>query len=209
MKEFFEEKIFGQHVDLNDPAIVKAMGTPVAHYVCVGVFTKALKQLTIAEQEPTLLEPERMLSTCQPFPWSRMILEDARTVFNLVPCENAFELEFAKFLDKAKDVAAFAKLPSAFGFSIEYTDGAMNLRSYYPDFVAVDKQGTRWLLETKGQETDEVKHKDNAAMQWCANASQLTGTSWKYQKVPQKAFEMLQPTELKHLKALEPAAKLF
>jgi type III restriction enzyme len=208
VREFFEEKIFGQHVDVYDPEIVKAMGSPVAHYVCVDVFTKVLKQLTIAEQEPTLLEPERMLSSCQPFPWSRQILEEARTVFNLVPCENAFELSFAKFLDRAKDVAAFAKLPSSFGFSIEYTDGGMNLRSYYPDFVAVDRQGTRWLLESKGQETDEVKHKDNAATQWCLSASQLTGTPWKYQKVSQKAFELLQPTELKHLKALEPA-KLF
>jgi hypothetical protein len=44
------------------------MCTPVAHYVCVDVFTKALKKLTIAEQEPTLLEPEPMLSACQPFP---------------------------------------------------------------------------------------------------------------------------------------------
>ena len=51
------------------------MSTPVAHYVCVDVFSKALKKLTIAEQEPTLLEPERMLSTCQPFPWSRQVLE--------------------------------------------------------------------------------------------------------------------------------------
>jgi hypothetical protein len=33
---------------------------------------------------------------------------------------------------------------------------AMNLRSYYPDFVAVDDKGTRWLLESKGAETGEV-----------------------------------------------------
>jgi hypothetical protein len=29
------------------------MSTPVAHFVCVDVFSKALKKLTIAEQEPT------------------------------------------------------------------------------------------------------------------------------------------------------------
>ena len=80
------------------------MSTPVAHYVCVDVFSKALKKLTIAEQEPTLLEPERMLSTCQPFPWSRQVWEGVKTVFNLVPCDNAFERDFAKFLDNAQDV---------------------------------------------------------------------------------------------------------
>ena len=35
--------------------------------------------------------------------------------------------------DNAKDVQAFAKLPRAFGFAIEYTDTAMNLRNYEPD----------------------------------------------------------------------------
>jgi hypothetical protein len=36
----------------------------------------------------------------------------------------------------------------------------MNLRSYYPDFVAVEQDGSHWLLETKGQETSEVQRKD-------------------------------------------------
>ena len=183
VREFFEQKAFGQTVDLSDSIVVKAMGTPVSHYVCVDVFSKALKKLTIAEQEPTLLEPERMLSGCQPFPWSRPVLEDARTVFNLVPCDNNFEREFAKFLNNAPDVTRFGKLAQPFGFAIDYTDGAMNLRSYYPDFVAVDDKSTHWLLETKGAETGEVAHKD-AAAQWCANATQLTGKKWEYLKIP-------------------------
>lgn len=205
VREFFEEKAFGHVVDLSDTEVVKAMSTSVAHYVCVGVFEKELKQLTICEQEPLLLEPERMLSSCQPFPWSRQVWEGAHTVFNLVPCDNGFERDFAKFLDSAEDVASFAKLPQPFGFSIEYTDGGMNLRSYYPDFVAVDGNGTRWLLETKGAETEDVVHKDAAAQQWCANATQLTNAQWKYLKIPQKEFEMLQPSCLEHLKALSPA----
>lgn len=206
VREFFEQKAFGHSVDLSDSLIVKAMSTSVAHYVCVGVFSKELKELTIAEQEPVLLEPERKLSTCQPFPWSRQVWEGTHTVFNLVPCDNGFERDFAKFLDNAEDVAAFAKLPQQFGFSIEYTDGAMNLRSYYPDFVAVDRKRTHWLLETKGAETGDVVHKDAAATQWCANATQLTKTEWKYLKVPQKGFETLQPNRLEHLIALSPAS---
>jgi type III restriction enzyme len=162
--------------------------------------------LTIAEQEPTLLEPERMLSSCQPFPWSRAVWEGVKTVFNLVPCDNQFEREFARFLDGAPDVTAFAKLPQPFGFSIEYTDPAMNLRSYHPDFVAVDDKGTRWLLETKGAETAEVGQKDAAAVQWSENATQLTGTKWMYLKVQQKAFETLQPNRFEHLTALRAAA---
>jgi type III restriction enzyme len=199
VREFFEQKAFGKIVELSDGTTVKAMSTPLAHYVCVDVFSKALKKLTIAEQEPQLLEPNRMLSSCTPCPWSRPVWEGVKTVFNLVPCDNALERDFAKFLENASDVTAYAKLPQPFGFSIEYTDGAMNLRSYYPDFVAVDKQGTHWLLETKGLETGEVAKKDTAAALWCENATGLTETKWEYVNVPQKEFERLQPTRLSDL----------
>jgi type III restriction enzyme len=203
VKDFFEQKAFGHPVDLNDLAAVKAMGTAVAHYVCVDVFKKALLELTIEEQTPQLLEPARMLSGCQPFPWSRPVWEGRKCVLNLVPCDNDFEREFAKFLDTAPDVTAFSKLPQVFGFCIEYTDSAMNLRSYYPDFVAVDKDGVHWLLETKGQETSDVLRKDAAAVGWCETASQLTKGIWKYIKVPQKEFQALHPSRLADLIALQ------
>lgn len=205
VREFFEQKAFGHFADLTEPAVVKAMSTAVAHYVCVDVFKKALQALTIEEQKPELLEPARMLSSCQPFPWSRPVWEGEKCVFNLVPCDNDFEREFAKFLDNAKDVVAFAKLPRAFGFVIEYTDTAMNLRNYEPDFVAVDKSGTHWILESKGQENVDVLRKDIAAVRWCENATKLTDEQWKYAKVPQKEFEVLQPTRLADLAALMPA----
>ena len=97
---------------------------------------------------------------------------------------------------------AFAQLPQPFCFSIDYTDAGMNLRSYYPDFVAVDTAGTHWLIETKGMETADVSHKDRAAQNWCENASLLTGKSWSYLKVPQKGFEVLQASKLADLAAL-------
>src|SRR3989441_134063 len=203
VREFFEQKAFGHLADLNDAATVKAMSTAVAHYVCVDVFKKALLELTIEELPPQLLELARMLLSCQPFPWSRPVWEGKKCVFNLVPCDNDFEREFAKFLDHAEDVRAFAKLPQAFGFAIEYIDAGKNLKSYYPDFVSVDYQGVHCLLETKGQETAEVARKDAAASQWCENTTKLTGTSWNYLKVPQKEFEALQATRLADLAALQ------
>jgi type III restriction enzyme len=204
VREFLELKAFGHRVDLEDKAVVRAISTPVAHYVCVDIFKKSLLALTIEEQKPQLLEPARVLSSCQPFPWSRPVWEGRKCVFNLVPCDNDFEREFAKFLDNAPDVTTFSKLPRAFGFSIEYTDAAMNLRNYEPDFVAVDEAGTHWLLESKGQENVDVLRKDVAAARWCENATKLTDAKWKYMKVPQKGFEALQPTRLADLAALAP-----
>lgn len=206
VREFFEYKAFSHPVDLTDPSVVRAMSTAVAHYVCVGVFKKALQALTIEEQTPQLLEPARMLSTCQPFPWSRPVWEGQKCIFNLVPCDNDFEREFAKFLDNATDVRAFSKLPRAFGFAIEYTDTSMNLRNYEPDFVAVDNSGTYWLLESKGQENVDVLRKDIAAARWCENATQLAGKPWRYVKVPQKEFQALQPNRLIDLSALAPVS---
>ena len=84
----------------------------------------------------------------------------------------------------------------------------MNLRSYYPDFVARDSTGQHWLIETKGMESAEVSQKDSAAGNWCENASTLTGVAWRYLKVPQKGFEVLQPRHLADLAALHPQ-KLF
>jgi type III restriction enzyme len=205
VKDFFENKAFGRWVDLEKRETVRAMATPVAAYVCTEEFKRVLKQLSIAEQEPQLLGPSRMLSSCQPFPWSRKVHEADHSVLNMVPCDNEFELAFSKFLDDAEDVQAFSKLPQPFGFSIDYTDAGMNLRSYYPDFVAVDTNGTHWLIETKGAETAEVVYKDSAARNWCENATELAGTKWQYLKIPQKAFEVLQPSKLEHLQALAPS----
>ncbi len=96
----------------------------------------------------------------------------------------------------AADVRAFAKLPQRFGFAIEYTDSATNLRYYEPDFVAVHEDGTHYLIETKGQENVDVAYKDRAAMIWCENATLLTGTAWRYVKVPQVEWGKLQPSRL-------------
>ena len=202
VREFFENKAFGRWVDLNDHVTIRAMATPVASYVCTEEFKRVLKGLSIAEQEPQLLEPARLLSSCQPFPWSRKVYEADHCVFNMVPCDNDFEKAFAHFLDDAEDIAAFAKLPQPFGFSIDYVDLGMNLRSYYPDFVAVDADGGHWLVETKGMESSEVSQKDAAAANWCENASALTKVPWRYLKVPQKGFEVLQPRNFSDLAAL-------
>jgi type III restriction enzyme len=186
-------------VNLEDPAILKAMSTNVAQYVCVQTFKKELLSKTIEEQKPKLEGADRFLSGLAAFPWSRPTYEGKKTILNLIPCDNEFEEEFARFLDKADDVKSFSKIPQTYGFAIEYTDGNYNLRNYYPDFVAVAKDGTHWLLETKGMESEETEFKDRAAALWCENATSLTKTNWRYKKVPQQKFKQLQPSNLSDL----------
>ncbi|HRR83176.1 MAG TPA: DEAD/DEAH box helicase family protein [Planctomycetota bacterium] len=201
VREFLATKAFGRVVDLSQGAVIKAISTNVAHYVTVRVFGEALRGLLIEAKKPQLLHAGRRLSETPPFPFSRLAIPAAKTVFNLVPCVNDFEKAFARFLEHAEDVEAFAKLPEPFGFYIEYTDSACNLRYYEPDFVAVAADATHYLLETKGREDVTVQHKDRAAELWCENASRLTGVSWRYVKVPEKGMKALGPAQLADLVA--------
>jgi type III restriction enzyme len=192
VREFLTHIAFGATVDLELPALIEALDRALTQYVVRDSFVKALRPLLIEDQQPILLKPGRLLSGTDPFPWGQDAPVCAKTIFNKVPCDNAFEARFARFLDNASDVARFAKLPLNFGFTIPYTDSAGNMRNYYPDFVAVDAEGAHILIETKGREDLEVSRKDASAHAWCERASELTGTTWRYAKVLQTDFEAAQ-----------------
>ena len=199
VREFLEHKAFGESVDLSDAAVVKAIQHKLVRHVTLREFGKALREKVVQEVAPVLGGQARKISETPAFPWSRPVVTASKCVLNRVPCDNEFERRFAQFLEKAPDVARFSKLTSHFGFSIKYTDAGANLRNYEPDFVAVDDNGTHWLLETKGREDIHVQHKDRAAEFWCENATALTGVAWKYLIVHQKAFEDLAPDDFESL----------
>jgi type III restriction enzyme len=196
VKEFLRDRAFGETVDLTDKAIIRAIATSVAQYLTVKTFATVLRSLVVEELAPVLEHPGRTLSETEAFPFSRPTFEASKTVFNLVAADNDFEREFAYFLQDATDVTSFSKLPKRFGFTIEYTDSATNLRYYEPDFVAIDLDGVHYVIETKGQENIDVAHKDRAATIWAENATLLTDTTWIYFKVPQIEFGHLQATVL-------------
>ena len=195
VKDFLENKAFGKRVDLETPEMVRAIGSNVATHVTITTFVRALRSLVVQELTPKLISAGRPLSETPSFPFGRKPIEAKKTVFNFLAASNNFEDAFGRFLEGAHDVDAFAKIPKRFGFTIDYTDNAANLRYYEPDFVAKLTSGVHVIIETKGQEDVDVKHKDRAATIWAENATLLTGTEWRFLKVPQKAFEQLEPTE--------------
>ena len=203
VREFLATKAFGGPVDLDSPEMVKAIGSNVAQYVTVKSFVAELRGLVVTELEPELKSEGRRLSEVTGFPWSRPTVAASKCVYNLVPCSNGFEKEFAVFLQSAEDVDRFSKLPERFGFAIEYIDPTGNLRYYEPDFVAVTGDGVHHLVETKGMEDVNVAGKDRAAKLWCSNASALTQSVWSYLKVRQHEYNQLQPTCFADLVALQ------
>jgi type III restriction enzyme len=203
VREFLATKAFGKTVELEGAEMIHAISSNVARFVTVNLFVKALRALVVEEQVPQLVA-SRQVSETPAFPYSRPhAFAASKTIFNLAACDNDFEERFARFLENARDVTAFAKLPPQFGFAIEYTDSATSLRYYEPDFVAILDDGSHRLIETKGREDPDVAHKDRAARLWCENATLLTKQRWSYVKVPQAGFEKLQPTVFADLAVFE------
>jgi len=203
VREFLANKAFGKTVDLGTPEMVKAISSTPAQFITIRAFVSELRKVAVEQMEPQLVNTGRRLSTTEKFPWSRPTLQAAKCIFNQVPCDNEFEKEFARFLEHdADDIIRFSKLPERFGFAIAYMDSATNLRYYEPDFIAVTKDETHYLIETKGMEDVNVAHKDRAAGLWCENATKLTGTSWHYLKVRQEDYRRLQPGQFSDLMVL-------
>lgn len=87
---------------------------------------------------------------------------------------------------------------------IVYTDAAMNLRSYYPKFIAVAEGSTHWLLEIRGRETPRMHFKGALADRWHVNLAGLTSTPWRYFKSAQRDLGAPRPGSMRAPSVLAP-----
>jgi len=192
VKKYVEEKLFTQKINLNDPKdgyrALYQLSSPEVQQKLINLFVETFKDMTFTEREPQREDVIR-LSDIGPFVWPKLVYPANKTIFNYVPCDNEYELEFSKFLDKANDVKAFSKIVPKMGFYMEYRDSQDNLRLYYPDFIILTTDGEHIIAETKGRIDIDVEYKDNRAKQWCKDVNQLTGEKWSYIRVDQKEFE--------------------
>jgi len=189
VRDYLSQRVFDRPVDLADKVVLRRLAENDAQQIVIGSFQKSIRALAISEREATITESAVWVSETPAFPWSRTTVDAAKTVFNLTPVDNSLERRFAEFLDRATDVAAFAKLTLNSRFALEYISSTGALRYYYPDFVVRLMDDSCIILETKGLEDVEVALKDQRARRWCRDASRLSGRSWSYHKVPQVAFD--------------------
>lgn len=189
VRDYLRDRVFERPVELDDKVILRRLAENDAQQLVVGAFQQVIRDLSIEEREPTIEESAFRISDTPAFPWSREVVEAERTVFNLTPVDNRFEGRFAKFLDGATDVAAFAKLTLNSRFALEYISSTGALRYYYPDFLVRLADDSCLVVETKGMEDIEVAHKDRRARRWCRDATSLSGREWAYEKVRQRVFE--------------------
>ncbi len=188
VRKYVREIFFGQEVDLETEQIRRLLSHAVNRDHIISTLAKAIGDKSISKITSTLRSDPLSLMELDGFYWRREWCELDKTIFNVTPCFNPFEKHFAQFLEQAEDIDRFAKLAESYTkFSIEYLNHKGAISTYYPDYVAAQKAGDgttiMWLIETKGWEQADVPLKDARAVEWCRDASKLTGTVWKYLKV--------------------------
>ena len=110
---------------------------------------------------------------------------------NLLPYANDFEYRFCLFLDREDNgVISFIKNDRNLNFFLEYVNSKNGISYYLPDFIIKTKRGYV-MAETKGRIDDDVKLKDERALEWCSDVSALTGESWQYIRVDQEIYDSL------------------
>jgi type III restriction enzyme len=189
VRDYLKQRVFEHPVELENKVILRRLAENDAQALVVGAFCEAIRALAITERKPTIEESALRVSDTSPFPWSRETVPGKNTIFNLTPVDSSLEARFARFLDQATDVSAWAKLTMNTRFALEYISKAGALRYYYPDFVTRLSDDSCLIVETKGQEDLDVALKDRRARRWCEDATRLSGREWAYEKVPQRLFD--------------------
>jgi type III restriction enzyme len=190
VRSYLESRIFEEAVELDDKVVLRRLAENDAQELVKQAFAEAIRGLRLTEREATITETAIRMTETPPFSWSRTTVECERTVFNLTAVDNDLERRFALFLDRATDVAAFAKLPVFGRFALEYIAENGALRYYYPDFVVRLSDDSCMLVETKGLRDPDVPFKDKRARRWCRDATRLTGRQWSYMRTDQDAFDV-------------------
>lgn len=201
VKEYIHTVLFGIPVSMEKDYVLIRLNKPDAKAAIFQTFVETIRGRSVQSQVVRPTGEALHFSNTPGYEWSRSVYPGAKTVFNLVACDNEFEAEFASFLDKASDVAAYAKNNLYTHFSLDYQSSEGSIRYYYPDFIVSLATGDRWLVETKGIEDVEVERKDARATQWCTEASAIAGVTWQYVKVPYDIFKTSTATTFSELAA--------
>ncbi|BAU22777.1 hypothetical protein THC_0379 [Caldimicrobium thiodismutans] len=185
LERCFETKI----KDIEDEKLRKNLNDISIQEAVIDLLAKEIGKISVETKKEVIKLGSFKLSSIEPFIWRRKHLRCKKTVFNFVAVYNNFEEKFANFLDNANDIEKFSALADK--FSIDYLSSKGAIRFYYPDFVAVQKVGSKkvfWIIETKGKEYEDTDKKDEAIKKWCMDITTQTGQEWKYLKVMQKDF---------------------
>ena len=193
IKEFLQEKLFAEKVDLENPNIARNLSETNVRLTIRETFKKYINKLTVVDTGTTEVQNYIKVSNQKTFsiPKTKEYLPAKKSVFNKIVGDSHFELLFAGFLDAAIDVKKFIKNYMQLNFKMTYINHEGGISSYYPDFVIHLNNGERFIVETKGAENLDDPRKIERLKQWCEDATQSTGKIYKHLYVRQEEWDSL------------------
>jgi type III restriction enzyme len=210
VQTFIREHLFaGKPVDLEDPVVLRNLSEPEVGKILFDSFKAAINALTIQDTGSVRIDDHIRLRETRPFRTeNRPYLEAKKSLFSKIvgePHAGGFELAFARFLDEAPDVAAFAKNYFAVGFKIDYVTAGGDLSNYVPDFFVRTDDSTVWIVETKGRVELDLPQKMIRLRQWCEDATSASqavgGRAYRFVYVDQPGYERNPPQNFASLAA--------
>jgi len=185
----------------DDYRFLQALSEPKVVDFLAELFVKVINKLTILSTGVKLQSESKEVKDIRPSLTRKKTYTPKKCILNLVPVANDFEYDFCRFLDDdASDVKKYIKNDNNLNFYLEYVNEKKGLSYYMPDFIAIcDTEN--YIIETKGEESAEVRYKDRRAREWCEDATNLTGIKWTYLKVPEIIFK--NNRDVRSLKKLE------
>ncbi len=209
LQTFLEEILFERKTNLFDTALSARLGdTDVGEHIR-AVFVPLVRERSTRTERRAPAAPPISVRSWKAYQVTHSerhpALPARPTPFNLVPCKLGLEVAMTRFLEKADDLAAFAKNAGPQCLRIDYLALGGRLAFYTPDFFVRAKDGAYYLIETKGREDRDVPRKAKAAVAWCEAASG-PGCKWEYVYVPQGLLERLSGNTVRDLaRACAPA----
>ena len=180
VRDFVEQKLFTEIVDLNDRNILRNLSEPSPKKIIFSTFKDAISQLTISDSGSAEVKNYIKLLKVKPSIYNNQeYLIPKKSILNKIVGDSKFELEFAGFLDDCEDIISFIKNILRINFKIEYKNEEGNISNYYPDFVVKKDDKTIYIIETKGREDLEDIRKIMRLLVWCKDVNKCK-TKYEY-----------------------------
>ena len=168
VKEFIQNQLFGEPVDLDSPNTTRNLAEPAATKTVIETLRRAINDLTIQDKGEVQISETIRLRDMRPFVVKEQpYLIPEKSVFNRITGDNELERDFASFVDDSPDVVSFAKNYFALGFKLDYVNDDGDIANYYPDFFVKLADGRVIVAETKGRKDVDVDPKMYRLAQWC------------------------------------------
>ncbi len=194
LEDFIQTVLFETEVDIYDQSIRQRLADADVREHIRATFVPLILSRTTIKQDRVRTELGINVVNWKPFQstysQTRPVQQAENTPFNLIPCDNHFESNVARFLARAAktDVVSFCKNAGPQALRIDYINSSGQLALYTPDFLIRASSGKTYILECKGRSDLDVPLKAKATIEWCKSATKR-GAAWEYIYVSEAIFQ--------------------